>query len=418
MDLGVHSFRHPHTTMIEKIKALADEVFPEVVRLRRRIHQHPELAFEEHETARLVQETLAPLGLAVQAGVAKTGLVATLRGGRPGPSLLLRGDMDALPIQEANDFDFASRHPGRMHACGHDAHTASLLGTAMILSRLREHVHGAVRFVFQPSEERLPGGARAMIDEGVLAASDAGPAPEAAFGQHVTPELPVGTIGVRSGMYMASADELYLTVRGQGGHAAAPHRLRADAVLAAAHVVVALQSLVSRNSPPDVPSVLSIGRFLAEGATNVLPEAVRLEGTFRAMDEAWRVQAHALMRRVAAHTAEAFGAEVDFEIKVGYPALYNHPAPAAFVREAAAAYVGEESTVDLDLWFASEDFAYYLREVPGAFYRLGTGNEARGITHGLHTPRFTIDEDALRLGPGFMAYLAWRYGAEGGTDAR
>ncbi len=402
--------------MIDQIKTLAGEVFPEVVRLRRAIHRQPELAFEEYETARLVKQTLAPLGLTMQTGVAKTGVVATLQGGRPGPSIMLRADMDALPIHEANDFDFASQHPGKMHACGHDAHTSSLLGTALILHRIREHVHGAVRFVFQPSEERLPGGAQAMMEEGALAESAAGAAPEVAFGQHVTPELPAGTLGVRSGMYMASADELYLTVRGQGGHAAAPHRLRADAVLAAAHVVTALQSIVSRHCPPDVPGVLSIGRFIADGATNVLPEAVRLEGTFRAMDEAWRFRAHELMRRVATHTAEAFGAEVDFEIRVGYPALYNHPAPTAFVREAAVDYVGEAHTVDLDLWFASEDFAYYLRAVPGTFYRLGTGNEARGITHGLHTPRFTIDEEALRLGPGFMAYLAWRYGAARATE--
>ncbi len=410
----VHTPTRPHIhTMIDTIKALNDEIFEDVVRLRRAIHRNPELALEEHETARLVQQTLALLDLDVRTGVAQTGIVATLRGGQPGPTLMLRADMDALPIQEANDFDFASQNPGRMHACGHDAHTSSLLGTAMILSRLRDHVHGTVRFLFQPSEERLPGGARVMIEEGALAADAAGPAPEVAFGQHVTPELPVGTIGLRSGMYMASADEIYLTVKGQGGHAAGPHKLRSDAVLVASHLVVALQSVISRHCPPDVPSVLSIGRFIADGATNIIPETARLEGTFRAMDETWRFQAHGLIRRVAEHTVQAFGADLDLEIKVGYPALYNHPAPTTFLREAAHAYVGEENIVDLDLWFASEDFAYYLREVPGSFYRLGTGNEAKGIVHGLHTPRFTIDEEALRLGPGFMAYMAWRYGTAG-----
>ncbi|MDX1548326.1 MAG: M20 family metallopeptidase [Rhodothermales bacterium] len=394
--------------MVNEIKALADDVFPEVIRLRRAIHRNPELAFEEHETARLVCETLQPLGLPIRTGVAQTGVVATLEGGAPGPAVLLRADMDALPIHEANAFDFASEHAGRMHACGHDAHTASLLGTAMILHRLRERVPGTVHFVFQPSEERLPGGAKAMIEEGVLGGQTA---PRAAFGQHVRPDLPAGTLGVRSGMFMASADELYVTVRGEGGHAAAPHELRTDAVLAAAHVVVALQSIVSRNCPPGVPSILSIGRVEAEGATNIIPEAARLVGTFRAMDEDWRFRAHDLIRRVATQTAAALGAEADVEIRVGYPALYNHPGEAALVREAAVDYVGPERTLDLDRWFASEDFAYYLKDVPGAFYLLGVGNEAEGIVHGLHTPRFTVDEEALRTGPGFMAYLALRHGA-------
>ncbi len=395
--------------MIDQIKTLADEVFLEIVRLRRVIHRNPELAFEEYETARLVQETLAPLDLAVQTGVAKTGIVATLKGGQPGPTLMLRADMDALPIHEANDFDFASQNPGKMHACGHDAHTSSLLGTAMILSRLRDHVRGTVRFVFQPSEERLPGGAKAMIEEGALAENADGPAPEAAFGQHVMPALPAGKIGVRSGMHMASTEELYITVKGQGGHGAEPHKLPTDAVLVASHIVVALQSIVSRHCPPGVPSVLSIGKLIADGATNIIPETARLEGTFRAMDEAWRFRAHDLIRRTAEHTARAYGAEAEVEVRIGYPALYNDPEAAALAREAACDYVGEANTVDLDLWFASEDFAYFLREVPGAFYLLGVGNEAKGITHYLHTPRFTIDEDALRIGPGFMAYLAWKY---------
>lgn len=397
--------------MISDIKTLADELFPEVVRLRRTIHQHPELAFEEEETARLVVETLRPLGFELRTGVARTGVIATLRGGHPGPTVLLRADMDALPIQEANDLDFASRVPGKMHACGHDAHTASLLGTAMLLSRVRDQIRGTIRFLFQPSEERLPGGAKAMIAEGALDADASSPAPAVAFGQHVQPELEAGKIGVFSGMYMASADEVYLTIRGEGGHAASPHLLDTDPVLAAAHVVVALQSLVSRNRPPDVPSVLTIGRVVADGATNVIPNAVRLEGTFRAMDERWRFRAHELIRRVAESTAAAYGAQAEVDVLVGYPALYNHPEPTALARDAAVEYVGAENTVDLERWYAAEDFAWYLRELPGTFYRIGTGNVAKGITHGLHTPRFTVDEEALRTAPGFMAYLAWRYGA-------
>ncbi len=398
--------------MLNEIKALADDVFPDVVRLRRTIHQNPELAFEEHETARLVIDTLTPLGLDIQTGIAQTGVVATLQGSVPGPSVLLRADMDALPILEANDFDFASQNAGKMHACGHDAHTSSLLGTAMILSRLRDRVKGTVRFLFQPSEERLPGGAKFMIEEGVLDGNAAGPAPDMVFGQHVTPDLPAGMLGVRSGMYMASADELHLTVRGTGGHAAAPHYLSADAVVVASHIIVALQSIISRHCPPDVPSVLSIGKVIADGATNVIPETARMEGTFRAMNEDWRFKAHQLIERVVQHTAQAHGAEVDLDIKVGYPALYNHPDPTEQVRTAAEAYVGPDNVVDLDLWFASEDFAYFLQLRPGTFYRLGTGNSDKGIVHGLHTPRFTIDEDALRLGSGFMAYLAWQQGVQ------
>ena len=397
--------------MLDQIKAHADELFPEVVRWRRAFHRDPELGLNEHATARRVVETLRPLDdITIQTGVYETGVVATLKGGRPGPTLLLRADMDALPIREATGLDFASENEGVMHACGHDAHTASLLGTAQILHRLRDEICGAVRFCFQPTEERIPGGAKFMIEEGALDATDASPAVDAAFGQHVRPDLPAGTIGVRPGMFMASADEIHVTIHGEGGHAAAPHELKTDATFVASQVVVALQSIVSRHSPPGTPSVLTIGKLMAEGATNVIPERARLEGTFRAMDEDWRFQAHDLIRRVIHHTAEAHGASAEVDVLTGYPALFNHETPAALVREAATEYVSPTNTVDLDRWFAGEDFAYFLRERPGAFYCLGTGNAAAGITHGLHTPQFTIDEQALRVGPGFMAYVAWRYG--------
>jgi hippurate hydrolase len=399
--------------MLDAIQAATDDVFPEVVTLRRTFHQHPELALNEHETARRVQETLAPLdGITVRTGVYETGIVATLRGEKPGPTRLLRADMDALPIQEETGLDFASEHDGVMHACGHDAHTASLLGAAKVLHGLRDRVHGHIRFLFQPTEERIPGGAKFMIEEGALDADDASPSPDAVFGQHVRPDLPVGTIGVRSGMFMASADELFITVHGEGGHAAAPHELAADPTLVASHIVVALQSVVSRHCPPDVPSVLTIGKLVAEGATNVIPARARMEGTFRAMDEDWRRRGHELIRRTAQRTAEAHGATAEVDIKVGYPALYNHEAPTALVRDAAVEYVGETNTVDLGPWFAGEDFAYFLQERPGTFYTLGVGNEARDITHRLHTSRFTIDEEALRVGTGFLAYLAWRFGAD------
>ena len=391
--------------MLSRIQDLSDEIFPDVVRLRRAIHRRPELAFEEHETARLVAETLSELPLEVRTGVAQTGVVATLEGGRSGPTIALRADMDALPITEATGLAFTSETAGAMHACGHDVHTSSLLGTAKIISRLKEDWPGKVRFLFQPSEEKPPGGAQAMIAEGALEGVDA------IYGQHVAPELPAGTIGMRGGTYMASADELYITIRGEGGHAASPHELKADAVLAAAHVLTSLQSVISRHRPPGVPSILSIGRVIADGATNVLPDDVRMAGTFRAMDEAWRDKGRTLIYRTAEHAAQALGAAAEVDFVMGYPALVNHEEPSRLVREAARRYVGDAQARDLDHWYAAEDFAFYLQERPGAFYRLGTGNEAAGITHGLHTSRFTIDEEALRTGVGFMAYAAWEAAA-------
>ncbi|MCH7637915.1 MAG: amidohydrolase [Bacteroidetes bacterium] len=395
--------------MINRIRTLADDIFPEVVRLRRAIHRRPELAFEEHETAALIAHTLRGMGIEPITGIAKTGVVGMIEGGKPGPTLALRADIDALPIQEASDFDFASENPGKMHACGHDAHTASLLGAAMILSEIREELAGSIRLIFQPSEEKLPGGAKVMIEDGVLEAINGQTAPERILGQHVFPEMPVGSLGVRSGAFMASGDEIYLTIRGKGGHAAAPHLL-VDPVLVQAHILIALQVVISRNRPADQPSILSFGKIIAEGATNIVPSEVQLIGTFRAMDEEWRFAAHDLIRRTCEQTAAAFGATCEVEILVGYPALSNDPATAEFVRSAAIEYVGEERVVDLPQWYASEDFAWYTQRLPGVFYVLGVGNEADGVTHGLHTPRFSIDEDALRLGPGFMAFLAWRLG--------
>jgi hippurate hydrolase len=396
--------------MLDTIRTLADDVFPDVVALRRTIHQNPELGLEEHDTAALIAETLRTLDLDdVQTGVYHTGVVGTLRGGSPGPTCLLRADIDALPIHEDTGLPYASQNEGRMHACGHDAHTASLLGTAMILSKLREDLPGSVRFCFQPTEEKIPGGAKFMIEEGVLEANGSTRSVDAAFGQHVKPDLPVGHIGVRPGMFMASADEVHVTLHGEGGHAAAPHELSTDVTYAACQAVTALQSIVSRHAPPGVPSILTIGKLTADGATNVIPESACFAGTFRTMNEDWRRQAHDLIRRTITKTAEAHGATADVNVKVGYPALHNHEAETALVRDAALRYAGERRTVDLDRWYAGEDFAYFLQERPGAFYALGVGNEATGATHGLHTPQFAIDEEALRVGPGFMAYVVWQY---------
>ena len=393
--------------MTDRIRTLAAEAAPEVVRLRRALHRRPELAFQEHETAALVAETLRGLGIEPITGVAQTGVVAHVEGARPGPTVALRADIDALPITEATGLDFCSETDGVMHACGHDAHTAMLLGAADVLRQTRDDWAGTVRLVFQPSEEKAPGGARVMIDEGVLGPMGGHDGPRAIFGQHVFPELPAGTIGVRGGPFMASADEVTLTVRGTGGHAAAPEHL-VDAVLVQAHVLTALQAVISRNRPPGVASLLSFGKVVADGATNVLPDEVRIEGTFRSMDEDWRQRAHGLIRRTAEKTAEAFGATCEVEVREGYPALVNDAGLAAAVRETAVALVGEDRVVDLPMWYASEDFAFYTEAVPGCFSVLGVGNPAAGITHGLHTPRMTVDEAALETGTAFLAALAVR----------
>lgn len=384
------------------IHAEAERNSPQTIKWRRAIHANPELAWEEFETSKLVHDALTSLGIPAAAGVAKTGVVATIETAIPGPTVVLRADMDALPLQETTGLPFASVHEGRMHACGHDFHTASLLGTAAILSRIRAHLRGTVRLVFQPAEERLPGGALDMIRAGVLESAP-GPFSTAVFGQHVMPDQPVGTIGVRPGPFMASADEIYLTVRAQGGHAAMPHLLKADAVLVASHIVVALQSIISRNCPPDIPSVLSFGKMAADGATNVMADTAILEGTFRSMDESWRFKAHELIRRVAKHTAQGFGGTVDVDLRTGLPALVNHEELALGVRQAACEYLGEQQVLDQDLWFASEDFAYFLQQTSGVFYTLGVGQSSA-----LHTSNFDPDESALRAGSGFMAYLTWR----------
>jgi amidohydrolase len=394
----------------DRIAQLAAQYLDDTIQVRRELHRHPELAYEEVRTGRLVTDRLTDWGIDFRTGVARTGIVGFIDGGLPGPTRMLRADMDALPILEENDFEFRSTVEGKMHACGHDAHTSTLLTAARILHECRSELKGNVRLIFQPSEERVPGGAKPMIEEGCLEALEGRPAVGQVFGQHVRPDLPCGAIGVRAGEFMAASDELTIRIHGQGGHAAEPHLLRADPVLVASHVIVALQSVISRNRQPDVPSVLSICKVVAGDAPNVVPDVVTLQGTFRSMDEAWRDKGHNLIERVATHTAEAFGATAEVEILRGYPPLVNDPAATALVREAAVAYVGEDRVVDLDRWYVAEDFAYYLLERPGCFYTIGVGNPELGITHGLHTPRMTVDERSLETGPGFMAYLAWHAG--------
>lgn len=386
----------------EKIKSLAKAYKEEIIATRRHLHENPELSYQEYKTAAFVKERLENLGISQIEQKATTGWSALIEGKNPGKKVIaLRADMDALPIFEANDVPYRSQNPGIMHACGHDAHTASLLGAARILNEVKDQFEGTIKLIFQPGEEVAPGGAFYMIKDGVLE----NPRPQGIIGQHVMPFIPVGKVGFRQGLYMASADELYITVKGKGGHAAMPETL-IDPVLIASHMIVALQQVVSRAASPKIPSVLSFGRVEALGATNVIPNEVKIQGTFRTLNEDWRAKAHQKMLQIAHGIVEGMGGELDFEIRKGYPFLQNDPEMTARATEAAKAYLGEENVLDLDIWMAAEDFAYYSQVIDGCFYRLGTRNEAKGIISGVHTPTFDIDEDSLEIGAGLMAWLA------------
>ncbi|MCY3614632.1 MAG: M20 family metallopeptidase [Bacteroidetes bacterium] len=390
-----------HNNIARDIKIAAKALLPRLISLRRTIHQNPELAFEEHATSALVQKELTGIGIQCITAVANTGVIATIRGSRPGPTVLLRADLDGLPIQEKTNLPFASKKAGVMHACGHDMHTASLLGAASILHQLRDRIAGNIRLVFQPAEELLPGGALAMINAGALDPDGDVPAPTYCIAQHVMPSLPASMLGFRAGVFMASSDELYIEILSDGGHAAKPHLLSGDPVLAAAHIVVALQGIVSRHRPPEIPGVLSIGRINADGATNVIPPNVQLEGTLRAMSENWRESAHERIRKTVEHSAQANGTKARVEIRKGYPILVNNPTLTKTAMDAAVSFVGKLQVKDIPLWLASEDFAYFLQQCEGLFYTLGVGPSPD-----LHTAGFSPDESALEVGAGFMAFLA------------
>ncbi|TWR26559.1 amidohydrolase [Mucilaginibacter pallidiroseus] len=385
----------------EKIQQLSADIFNEVVANRRHLHANPELSFHEVATSAFVAGKLDELGIEYKK-MADTGLVALIKGDKPGDGVVaLRADMDALPIFEANNVDYKSTNEGVMHACGHDAHTSSLLGTAKILTELKSEFGGTVKLIFQPAEEKLPGGASLMIKEGVLE----NPKPAAVIGQHVMPLIEAGKVGFRAGKYMASTDELYVTVKGKGGHGAQPQQ-NIDPVIITAHILTALQQVVSRFADPKSPSVLSFGKVIANGATNVIPNEVYLEGTFRTLDEHWRKEAHIKMKKMAEGIAESMGGSCDFNIMHGYPFLINEEVLTAATRGHAEDYLGKENVVDLDIWMAAEDFAYYSQVADSCFYRLGTRNEARGITSSVHTPTFDVEEDAFKISTGLMAYLA------------
>ena len=385
----------------DKISLLAKEIYSDVVQNRRHLHAHPELSFHEYQTSAFVAQKLDELGIKYQK-MANTGLVAIIQGEKPSEGVVaLRADMDALPIVEANDVPYKSTNAGVMHACGHDAHTSSLLGTARILTELKKEFGGTVKLIFQPAEEKLPGGANMMIKEGVLE----NPKPDAVIGQHVMPLIEAGQVGFRSGKYMASTDEIYVTVYGKGGHGAQPQQ-NIDPVLITSHIIIALQQIISRVADPKIPSVLSFGKVIANGATNVIPNEVYLEGTFRTMDEDWRARAHEKMKKMAEGIAEAMGGSCDFNIVRGYPFLINEEKLTAEVRAYAEDFLGKENVLDLDIWMAAEDFAYYSQVSDACFYRLGTGNKERGITSSVHTPTFDVDEESLKLSTGLMAYIA------------
>lgn len=387
--------------MKQKIQELASQIHQQVVGYRQHIHSNPELSFHEVQTSAFVKSKLDEWGIPYTE-MANTGVVGLINGEHPSDQVIaLRADMDALPIQEANDKPYASKNPGVMHACGHDVHTSSLLGTAYILNSLKSDFGGTIKLVFQPAEELLPGGASIMIKEGVLE----NPKPHAMVGQHVMPLIETGKVGFRSGIYMASTDELYVTVTGKGGHGAQPHQ-NIDPVLISAHIIVALQQIVSRNADPRLPSVLSFGKVQANGATNIIPNEVKIEGTFRTLNEEWRNEAHRLMKKMAEGIAESMGGSCDFNIMKGYPFLINEEKLTQNVIAIAQDYLGAENVIDLDIWMAAEDFAYYSQVIDSCFYRLGTGNAAKNTTYSVHTPNFDIDEDALKTSTGLMAYIA------------
>ncbi len=390
--------------MILRIKQLASKYHSDIVACRRHLHKNPELSFHEFNTQKFVEAKLNEYGIKNIQRMANTGVVALVEGKNPSKKIIaLRGDMDALPIKETNNVEYKSVNEGVMHACGHDVHTSSLLGVARILNEVKEDFEGTIKFIFQPGEEKLPGGASLMIKEGVLE----NPKPSSVIGQHVMPQINAGKVGFRKGLYMASTDEIYVTVKGKGGHGAMPH-LVIDPVLITSHLIIALQQIVSRNAKPTIPSVLSFGKVIANGATNVIPDEVYLEGTFRTLNEEWRDEAHRIMKHLAETLAESMGGKCIFDIHRGYPFLVNDDAVTDRARKAAEEFLGKENVEDLEIWMAAEDFSFYSQKAPACFYRLGVRNESRGIISSVHTSTFDIDESALETGMGLMAWMAVR----------
>jgi hippurate hydrolase len=390
-------------TLQQQIKSLAKKYAPTFIEVRHHLHAHPELSYVEFETSLFIQQKLKALNIPFEVK-ATTGVVGIIKGKNPDKRVVaLRADMDALPIIEENDVPYKSQNHGIMHACGHDVHTTCLLGAATILQTLKDEWEGTVKLIFQPGEEKNPGGASLLIKEGVLQ----NPTPQQIFALHVHSGLQVGHVSFRGGMVMASADEIYITIKAKGGHAAAP-QYTADTILIASHLIVSLQQIISRNNNPFNPSVLSITAFNGGSTTNIIPSEVKLMGTFRAMDETWRFKAHELIIKQATHLVESMGASIDIKIDVGYPFVLNDEKLSAASRTKAEAFFGNDKVEETELRMGAEDFAYYTHQVPGCFFRLGVGNISKGITIGVHTPTFNIDEDAIEIGMAAMAL----FGAE------
>jgi len=384
----------------QQIKQLAKEYASEFIAVRSHLHAHPELSYQEFNTSAFIQDKLKEIGIEFTV-MATTGVVGIIEGKNPGSRIIaLRADMDALPIQEENDQPYRSKNDGVMHACGHDVHTSILLGAAKILHTLKSSWEGTVKLLFQPGEEKNPGGASYMIRDGALK----DPIPQGIIGLHVHPGLETGKLSFRKGRVMASADEIYITIKGKGGHAASPN-LTADTVLIASHLVVSLQQVISRNKNPLSPSVLSICSIQGGHTTNVIPSEVKLMGTFRAMDEEWRFKAHELIRKNAVGLVESMGGEIDLHIDIGYPTVDNDPAFTERAWKQADAFMGKENVLETEMRMGAEDFGYYTQVIPGCFFRLGVRNEAKGIIHNVHTPLFDIDGRAIEIGMGNMAWL-------------
>jgi len=387
--------------MLDKIKNLAKKYATEFIGVRHHLHANPELSYEEFETSKFIQEKLAAWGVPFEV-MAKTGVVGLIKGKNPDKRVVaLRADMDALPITETNEVAYKSLKEGVMHACGHDVHTTCLLGAAKILNETKEEWEGTVKLIFQPGEEKNPGGASLLIKEGVLE----NPAPQKIFALHVHPGMEVGQFSFRGGMVMASADEIYITIKCKGGHAAAP-QFTADSILIASHLIISLQQIISRNNDPFNPSVLSITAINGGNTTNVIPSEVKLMGTFRAMNEQWRFKAHELIIQQTNALVHSLGAEVDVKIDVGYPFVFNDVQLSEEAKSLALKYAGEENVFETELRMGAEDFAYYSHKIPGCFFRLGAGNKEKNITSNVHTPTFNIDEAAIEHGIGMMAWMA------------
>lgn len=381
-------------TQKDQIIQLSQGLYPDVVAHRRHLHQHPELSFQEYETSAYIKKQLQNMEIAYEE-VAGTGIVGIIKGEREKnieKAVVLRADIDALPITEENELSFSSQNRGVMHACGHDFHTANLLGVAAVLQALKYSFSGKIILLFQPAEEKIPGGARAVLESGCL--DRIGGNIVAVLGLHVSPRLSTGEIGVCPGRFMASSDEIYLKIKGRGGHAAEPNRA-IDPVMVTAQLLNTLQQVVSRKADPSIPSVLTFGKILADGAANVIPDHVWLEGTFRTMDEDWRKQAHQQIRGIISKTAEMLGAEAELEIRNGYPVLINDPLLSQQFKLLMTACFGTASLKDVPQWMAAEDFAYYSHCYPSLFFLVGIKGPLRSIQYGLHNAKFDLDEQAF-----------------------